>query len=67
VTATMGQHDLRETVRAPRPYFGRIAQLVRAPALQAGSRGFESLSAHHATVMSFMDGWAFALKFSLES
>ena len=26
---------------------GRIAQLVRAPALQAGSRGFESLSAHH--------------------
>ena len=27
---------------------GRIAQLVRAPALQAGCRGFESLSAHHA-------------------
>jgi hypothetical protein len=26
---------------------GRIAQLVRAPALQAGCRGFESLSAHH--------------------
>jgi hypothetical protein len=26
---------------------GRLAQLVRAPALQAGSRGFESLTAHH--------------------
>ena len=25
---------------------GRLAQLVRAPALQAGSRGFESLAAH---------------------
>jgi hypothetical protein len=25
---------------------GRLAQLVRAPALQAGSRGFESLTAH---------------------
>lgn len=25
---------------------GRLAQLVRAPALQAGGRGFESLSAH---------------------
>ena len=28
---------------------GRLAQLVRAPALQAGSRGFESLTAHHAS------------------
>ena len=26
---------------------GRLAQLVRAPALHAGSRGFESLIAHH--------------------
>src|ERR1700761_8206549 len=26
---------------------GRLAQLVRAPALQAGCRGFESLAAHH--------------------
>jgi hypothetical protein len=26
---------------------GRLAQLVRAPALQAGCRGFESLTAHH--------------------
>lgn len=26
---------------------GRVAQLVRAPALQAGCRGFESLLAHH--------------------
>ena len=25
---------------------GRLAQLVRAPALQAGSPGFESLTAH---------------------
>ena len=25
---------------------GRLAQLVRAPALQAGCRGFESLTAH---------------------
>ncbi len=29
------------------PERGRLAQLVRAPALQAGSRGFESLTAHH--------------------
>ena len=28
------------------PRDGRLAQLVRAPALQAGSRGFESLTAH---------------------
>ena len=28
---------------------GRLAQLVRAPALQAGSRGFESLTAHHSS------------------
>lgn len=30
---------------------GRIAQLVRAPALQAGSRGFESLCAHRCVVV----------------
>jgi hypothetical protein len=29
---------------------GRLAQLVRAPALQAGSRGFESLTAHHLSI-----------------
>src|SRR5438309_10288233 len=29
---------------------GRLAQLVRAPALQAGCRGFESLTAHHPLV-----------------
>ncbi len=28
---------------------GRLAQLVRAPALQAGCRGFESLTAHHSS------------------
>ena len=28
-------------------HWGRLAQLVRAPALQAGCRGFESLAAHH--------------------
>jgi hypothetical protein len=27
---------------------GRLAQLVRAPALQAGSPRFESVTAHHA-------------------
>src|SRR3982751_5713459 len=35
--------------RGPRschPFAGRIAQLVRAPALHAGCRGFESLFAH---------------------
>jgi hypothetical protein len=26
---------------------GRLAQLVRAPALHAGGQGFESLTAHH--------------------
>ncbi len=26
---------------------GRLAQLARAPPLQGGGRGFESLSAHH--------------------
>ena len=30
---------------------GRLAQLVRAPALQAGSRGFESLTAHQRLVL----------------
>ena len=29
---------------------GRLAQLVRAPALQAGGPGFESLTAHHTPV-----------------
>ena len=28
-------------------YFGRLAQLVRAPALQAGGHRFESYIAHH--------------------
>ena len=27
--------------------YGRVAQLVRAPVLQTGGRGFESLRAHH--------------------
>jgi hypothetical protein len=31
---------------------GRIAQLVRAPALQAGSRRFESVCAHRITLDS---------------
>ena len=30
-----------------REYEGRLAQLVRAPALQAGGRRFESCTAHH--------------------
>ena len=29
--------------------YGRLAQLVRAPALQAGGRRFESRTAHHVT------------------
>src|SRR5215469_8537522 len=32
---------------AARRYEGRLAQLVRAPALQAGGRRFESCTAHH--------------------
>lgn len=35
-----------ELTAASRIIRGRIAQLVRAPALHAGSRGFESLFAH---------------------
>ena len=30
-----------------KPSSGRLAQLVRAPALQAGGRRFESCTAHH--------------------
>ncbi len=30
--------------------YGRLAQLVRAPALQAGGRRFESYIAHHAGI-----------------
>ena len=33
------------------PPSGRLAQLVRAPALQAGSPGFESLTAHHPSML----------------
>ena len=33
--------------RAPFFYVGRLAQLVRAPALQAGGHRFESYIAHH--------------------
>jgi len=33
---------------------GLLAQLVRAPALQAGCRGFESLTAHHNPLASFL-------------
>ena len=32
---------------APLIYVGRLAQLVRAPALQAGGHRFESYIAHH--------------------
>ena len=41
-----GWYDDRGSPIGPPP-LGRLAQLVRAPALQAGSRGFESLTAHH--------------------
>src|SRR5690349_15113035 len=33
--------------------FGRLAQLVRAPALQAGGRRFESCTAHHSSPYAF--------------
>ncbi len=33
--------------RAIMRFSGRLAQLVRAPRLHRGGRGFESLSAHH--------------------
>jgi hypothetical protein len=35
---------------ALRNRIGRLAQLVRAPALQAGCRGFESLTAHQISI-----------------
>ncbi len=31
-------------------YYGDIAQLARAPALQAGGPGFESLCLHHEAI-----------------
>ncbi len=34
-------------IGAAAPPLGRLAQLARAPPLQGGGRGFESLSAHH--------------------
>ena len=34
-------------VQADSFFFGRVAQLVRAPALQAGGRRFESVLVHH--------------------
>ena len=40
---------------------GRLAQLVRAPLLHSGGRGFESLSAHRKTVLAVSNpqGWGF--------
>ena len=35
--------------------FGRLAQLVRAPALQAGGHRFESYIAHHAEMAQLVD------------
>ena len=34
-------------MRQQEKYYGRLAQLVRAPALQAGGHRFESYSVHH--------------------
>ena len=34
-------------LESEKPCSGRLAQLVRAPALQAGGRRFESCTAHH--------------------
>ena len=36
-------------------YFGRLAQLVRAPALQAGGHRFESCIAHHAEIAQLVE------------
>src|SRR5439155_6177935 len=35
------------TLVGPRSFGGRLAQLARAPALHAGCRRFESVTAHH--------------------
>src|SRR6266702_1528927 len=43
-------HHSHTLTLAQRNRNGRLAQLVRAPALQAGCRGFESLTAHHPLV-----------------
>jgi hypothetical protein len=42
---------------------GRLAQLVRAPALQAGGRRFEPCTAHHLLLLYhlFTDGFFFFL------
>ncbi len=42
---------------------GRLAQLVRAPALQAGCRGFESLTAHHDPILKCPNGFYFRSKY----
>ena len=44
--AVSGAHYALQTAQAFR---GRLAQLVRAPALQAGGRRFESCTAHHSS------------------
>ena len=35
-------------------FFGAVAQLARAPALQAGCQGFESLQLHQSTLSSLI-------------
>src|SRR5580700_2540464 len=42
---------LRYVIMVDRLRRGRLAQLVRAPALQAGGRRFESCTAHHSTLL----------------
>jgi hypothetical protein len=46
---------------------GRLAQLVRAPALQAGGRRFESCTAHHSLVSRTykrkLSGYIFGYRF----
>ena len=52
VAASASQgHDREPPVG--RLWFGRLAQLVRAPRLHRGCRGFESLTAHHASGHSY--------------
>src|SRR5258706_6127094 len=45
LSAGGGDETHRDRIRRS----GRLAQLVRAPALQAGGRRFESCTAHHST------------------
>ena len=44
--------------------FGALAQLARAPALQAGGQEFESLMLHHFSIKSSLRSFLFGFEFS---